>query len=272
MSSVSSSLVRLEFDATGQSDRFTGPDKVERNARGGNLRPARCCSVCRCINGDARGFCISSVPGTRCCVSAPSIEARAVVMRDSSIHRPRLAGSSIRDMERFGVSVRIVNKANGIVTSRKRGAASMRATSHGAVLHRETPHPLNGLINEGKPATGGSGGYYALYPRGRGASEGAAPDGYVMMSRWASSEEAESWLRNGGTAIQSGIGGDRVYVTLPDGLQPAGTGPIRIDFAVPKSALIQTSNPQWRIIMQPIQSTPIHNVTIVVPNGTRLAQ
>ena len=110
-----------------------------------------------------------------------------------------------------------------------------------------------------------------MYPRGRGASEGPAPDGYINVSRWASAEEAGYWLRNGGTAIQSGIGEDRVYVTLPDAAHPAGTGPIRIDFAVPQSALVRVSNAQWRMIMQPIQSTPIHNVTIAVPNGTTLS-
>ena len=117
----------------------------------------------------------------------------------------------------------------------------------------------------------GSGGYYTVYPRGRGASAGSAPCGYAKVSRWASPEEAGAWLRNSGTAIPSGIGGDRLYVALPEARQPGGTGPVRVDFAVPRSALIQTGKAEWRVIMQPIQSTPIHNVILTVPNGVTLA-
>jgi|GEM_PF-4780443 len=115
-----------------------------------------------------------------------------------------------------------------------------------------------------------SGGYYTVYPRGRGASAGSAPDGYAKVSRWASPEEAGAWVRNSGTAVPSGMGGDRLYVALPWARQPGGTGPIRVDFAVPQAALIQTGKAEWRVIMQPIQSTPIHNVIITVPNGITL--
>jgi hypothetical protein len=115
-----------------------------------------------------------------------------------------------------------------------------------------------------------SGGYYTVYPRGRGASVGSAPYGYAKVSRWASPEEAGAWLRNSGTAIPSGLGGDRLYVALPGARQPGGTGPVRVDFAVPQTALIQTGKAEWRVIAQPIQSTPIHNVIITVPNGVTL--
>jgi hypothetical protein len=116
----------------------------------------------------------------------------------------------------------------------------------------------------------GSGGYYTVYPRGRGASAGSAPDGYARVSRWASPEEAGAWVRNSGTAVPSGMGGDRLYVALPWARQPGGTGPVRVDFAVPQTALAQTGKAEWRMIMQPIQSTPIHNVIITVPNGITL--
>ena len=115
-----------------------------------------------------------------------------------------------------------------------------------------------------------SGGYYTVYPRGRGASAGSAPYGYAKVSRWASPEEAGAWLKNSGTAIPSGLGGDRLYVALPGARQPGGTGPVRVDFAVPQAALIHTGKAEWRMIMQPIQSTPIHNVIITVPNGVSL--
>jgi len=116
----------------------------------------------------------------------------------------------------------------------------------------------------------GSDGYYTVYPRGRGASAGPAPYGYARVLRWASPEEAGAWLRNSGTAIPSGMGGDRLYVALPGARQPGGTGPVRVDFAVPESALMQTAKAEWRVIMQPIQSTPIHNVIITAPNGVTL--
>ena len=114
------------------------------------------------------------------------------------------------------------------------------------------------------------GGYYTVYPRGQGASTGPAPQGYADVSRWGSPEEAGDWLRNSGTAIPPGVGGDRLYVALPGARQPGGTGPVRIDFAVPQAALIHTGKAEWRMIMQPIQSTPIHNVIITVPNGVSL--
>jgi hypothetical protein len=116
----------------------------------------------------------------------------------------------------------------------------------------------------------GSGGYYTVYPRGRGAAAGSAPSGYASVSRWVSPEEAGAWLRNFGTAIPSRVGGDRLYVVLPGSRQPGGTGPVRIDFAVPETALIQTGKVEWRMILQPIQSTPIHNVIMTVPNGITL--
>jgi hypothetical protein len=115
-----------------------------------------------------------------------------------------------------------------------------------------------------------SGGYYRVYPRGRGACDGPPPYGHAVVSRWTTPEEAEAWLRNLGTAIPSGIGGDRLYVALPGARQPAGTGPVRLEFAVPKSALIRTGHAEWRVILQPVQSTPIHNVVLTVPVGVLL--
>jgi len=61
-----------------------------------------------------------------------------------------------------------------------------------------------------------------------------------------------------------------VYVTLPSVSQPGGTGPVRINFAVPQSALSPAGAPDWRFIIQPVQSTPIYNVTITVPNDVSI--
>ena len=140
------------------------------------------------------------------------------------------------------------------------------------LLGSETNETLaDGLKLQSVDRCFGNGGSYTVYPRGRGASAGSAPYGYAKVSRWASPEEAGAWLRNSGTAIPSGIGGDRLYVALPEARQPGGTGPVRVDFAVPRSALIQTGKAEWRVIIQPIQSTPIHNVILTVPNGVTLA-
>jgi hypothetical protein len=115
-----------------------------------------------------------------------------------------------------------------------------------------------------------SGGYHTVYPRGRGASAGPTPYDHVRVSRWASPDEAGAWLENAGTAIPPGTGGDRLYVALPEARQPGGAGPVRIDFAIPRSALMKTGRADWRMIMQPIQSTPVHNVIITVPDGVTL--
>ena len=49
-----------------------------------------------------------------------------------------------------------------------------------------------------------------------------------------------------------------------------GTGPIRIDFAVPEKALSAAGKSEWLQMFQPMPSTPIYNVLIHVPPGTRL--
>jgi hypothetical protein len=270
MSYITSGKVKLDFDANGHNDPLTSHYEIEHNARGGYLKLPPSCSTCRCVNDNAGGLRTSSILETRPGVRAPSIEAVAAVMRGPSIRRACLVGSSMAGYGALQFCCQHRKRANDAVTIRKRRTASIRVPSNAAMVHCTTLQPLNNFVNEAEPTIGGRGGYYTVYPRGRGASAGPAPDGYVMVSRWVSSEEVGSWLENGGTAIRSGIGEDRVYVTLPDAVQPAGTGPIRIDFAVPQSALVKVSNAQWRMIMQPIQSTPIHNVTIAVPNGTTL--
>jgi len=78
-------------------------------------------------------------------------------------------------------------------------------------------------------------------------------------------------MRNGGTAIPSGIGREsgRVYVTLPGAPKPPGTGPCRIEFFVPGAALMIAGHVLWRQILHPVQNTPIYNVRIFVPDDLR---
>lgn len=105
-----------------------------------------------------------------------------------------------------------------------------------------------------------------LYPRGRGASEGPVPSGYVEVHRWADMKEVNEWMLRQGTAIPLGIGaGGRVFVTLPGAPKPGGTGPCRIEFFFPSRGLCKAGNLLWFQIFQPVASTPIYNVKIFVP-------
>jgi hypothetical protein len=110
-----------------------------------------------------------------------------------------------------------------------------------------------------------------LFPRGAGASEGPVPPGYTEVPRWADLPEVSAWMRDDGTRIPPGIGGlsQRVYVTLPGAPQPPGTGPCRIEFSFPAAGLMVAGHVLWRQIMQPVQSRPIYNVRIFVPDELR---
>jgi len=109
-----------------------------------------------------------------------------------------------------------------------------------------------------------------LFPRGKGASEGPVPAGYEEVHRWAELTEVNQWMRNGGTAIPSGIGaGGRVYVTLPGAPKPPGTGACRIEFFFPRAGLMVAGHTLWRQILQPVRNTPIYNVRIFVPDDLR---
>jgi filamentous hemagglutinin len=91
------------------------------------------------------------------------------------------------------------------------------------------------------------------------------------VSRWVNADEVPLWLENGGTAIPASVGaGGRVYVTAPGAAKPGGTGPIRIDFSLPKDALAGAGKPEWYQIFQPSQSTPVYNVQIHLPEGVTI--
>jgi hypothetical protein len=104
------------------------------------------------------------------------------------------------------------------------------------------------------------------FPRGRGASTGPLPEGYVSVSRWVDAAEAEKWLANGGTKIPGDIGaGGRVYVTAPGATKPGGTGPIRVDFSLPGAALGPAGRSDWSQILQQGRDIPILNVSVHYP-------
>ena len=103
-----------------------------------------------------------------------------------------------------------------------------------------------------------------------GAATGPLPGGYRMVSRWISPSELPAWQKTGGTAIPSDIGaGGRVYVTEIGAAKPGGTGPIRVDFAVPEAALNSAGKEGWFQIFQPVQRAPIYNVRIHLPEGIK---
>jgi filamentous hemagglutinin len=112
--------------------------------------------------------------------------------------------------------------------------------------------------------------YTTLFPRGVGAASGEVPKGYVPVSRWVDASEAKLWLEYHGTTIPPTGGAGRLYVTTPGAVRPGGTGPIRIDFYIPERALQPAGLPEWRQIFQPLQNTPIYNVTVNIPKGTTL--
>lgn len=123
-----------------------------------------------------------------------------------------------------------------------------------------------------QPAVGSNStpGWRTLTPAGAGAAEGALPSGYRTVSRWASPEEAAGWMAERGTGIPRIRDTDRMYVTELGAAKPGGTGPVRIDFAVPERALQAGGKPEWSQIFQPSPSSPVYNVQIHVPEGVRI--
>jgi hypothetical protein len=99
------------------------------------------------------------------------------------------------------------------------------------------------------------------------------PDGYVMVSRWASATEARLWMLNGGTYVPGQVGaGDRVYVTTFGAPRPSGTDSIRVDFGIPAKALQTAGRSDWRQLLQSVVTVPIYNVRIHVPKSIPPAQ
>jgi filamentous hemagglutinin len=146
--------------------------------------------------------------------------------------------------------------------------AAMTAMAYGANQMGTAPfgQPLTpGGTNTSSITSGSSG--QVVYPRGQGAATGPVPKGYVSVSRWVDSAEADAWIANGGTTIPGGIGGQsgRVYVTTPGSPRPGGTGPIRVDFSVRADSLNVAGRPEWYQIMQPTSNMPIYNVAIHYP-------
>jgi hypothetical protein len=113
-------------------------------------------------------------------------------------------------------------------------------------------------------------GWRVIAPAGEGAATGVLPNGYRTVSRWISPKEAANWLAEGGTGIPRVAGSNRMFVTELGAAKPGGTGSIRVDFALPESALQKAGKSEWFQIFQPTPSRPIYNVQIHVPEGTKI--
>lgn len=107
-------------------------------------------------------------------------------------------------------------------------------------------------------------------PAGEGAATGALPQGYRTVSRWVGPDEAAAWMGERGTGIPSILNANRMYVTELGAPKPGGAGPIRVDFAIPDSALQKAGKPDWFQIFQPTPSRPVYNVQIHVPEGVEI--
>jgi len=80
----------------------------------------------------------------------------------------------------------------------------------------------------------------------------------VRVSRWMSQDEAAA-MRASGT-LQIGAEG-RTYVTAVGAPKPGGTGPVRVDFNVPRGALQSAGNSQWYQIIFPARP-PITGIMV----------
>lgn len=113
-------------------------------------------------------------------------------------------------------------------------------------------------------------GWRVIAPAGEGAATGILPTGYKTVSRWMKPKEAVAWIREGGSGIPRIERSNRMFVTELGAAKPGGTGPIRVDFAVPETALQKAGKVEWFQIFQPTPSRPVYNVQIHVPEGVKI--
>ncbi|MGA7615071.1 MAG: RHS repeat-associated core domain-containing protein, partial [Thermoanaerobaculia bacterium] len=81
-------------------------------------------------------------------------------------------------------------------------------------------------------------------------------EGEVRVSRWMSPEEAAEMRATG--SLQVGAEG-RTYVTSFGAPQPGGTGPLRVDFNIPRAALQVSGRSDWFQVVFPARP-PINGI------------
>lgn len=87
---------------------------------------------------------------------------------------------------------------------------------------------------------------------------------WVRVTRWVSPREAETWVGRETLPQPLPTSGNpqRVYVTEISLPKPGGTGPIRMDFDVPRSALQTAGRPGWWQIFNEGRNVPLRNLVI----------
>jgi len=93
---------------------------------------------------------------------------------------------------------------------------------------------------------------------------GPLPPNYVEVHRWIDRKEISIWY--GRSNVPSEIRTKPVHICLP-GAPPAGgtLRPVRVEFFLPASAVMNGSNDLWKRVGEPCENIPILNVRIVQP-------
>lgn len=96
--------------------------------------------------------------------------------------------------------------------------------------------------------------------------QGPLPAHYRTVHRWITQQEVNLWTTGNVTHVPSGLGAaGRIYVTEPGAPKPGGTGPFRVEFAVPGHMLFAAGNTGWLQIVGPVENTPVLNVRVLKP-------
>lgn len=120
--------------------------------------------------------------------------------------------------------------------------------------------PARGLITAGTASTAAMVG-----PVSGGAATGAGGPtvgaSETRVSRWMGEGEYGGMKSTG--VLQTGAG-NRTFVTLPGAPQPGGTGPVRVDFNVPRSMLQGAGRQDWRVLTDP-RRVPVTGIERMTP-------
>lgn len=90
---------------------------------------------------------------------------------------------------------------------------------------------------------------------------------WARVARWVSPREAETWAGRQTLPQPLPTSGNpqRLYVTDISVPKPGGTGPVRMEFDVPRSALQTAGRPGWWQILNEGRNVPLRNLVIQRP-------
>jgi hypothetical protein len=96
--------------------------------------------------------------------------------------------------------------------------------------------------------------------------QGAIPVDYRVVHRWIDRHELALWTAPI-SHVPSGLGAaGRLYVTAAGAPKPAGTGPYRVEFAVPTRMLYPAAKATWLQILGAVENTPVFNLRVSRPS------